>query len=143
MCIRDRLSTSNEARPRERRDRGRFSTIGIKASSYRGAYGVPLFNQSVCLCRCVYVKHSSFLLIARDVRGRFPQTRDQYVEAGECGRRRGTCFIARRLEVVAVAGLLWISWCVLGAAGFFCFFFLRTHTACCKYEAALLHLPLY
>ena len=23
------------------------------------------------------------------------------------------CFVARRLEVVAVAGLLWISWCVL------------------------------
>ena len=26
--------------------------------------------------------------------------------------------VARRPEVVAVAGLLWISWCVLGAAGF-------------------------
>ena len=68
------------------------------------------------------------------------------MEAGEYGLTRGTCFVARRLEVVAVAGLLWISWCVLGAAGFrvfFSFFFLRTHTACCKYEAALLHLPLY
>ena len=33
----------------------------------------------------------------------------------------------------------------LGAAGFrvfFSFFFLRTHTACCKYEAGLPHLPL-
>ena len=37
------------------------------------------------------------------------------METGEYGLNRGTCFIARRLEVVAVAGLLWISWCVLGA----------------------------
>ena len=35
----------------------------------------------------------------------------------------GTCFVARRLEVVAVAGLLWISWCLLGGADFFVFFF--------------------
>ena len=40
------------------------------------------------------------------------------MEAGEYGLTRGTIFYARRLEVVAVAGLLWISWCVLGAAGF-------------------------
>ena len=53
------------------------------------------------------------------------------MEAGENGLMRGTCFVARRLEVVGVAGLLWIS------------FFLRTHTACCKYEAALPHFTLY
>ena len=63
--------------------------------------------------------------------------------AGEFGVMRGTCFVARRLEVVAVVGLLWISWCVLGAADFFVFFSLQTHTSCCKYEASLLHLPLY
>ena len=68
------------------------------------------------------------------------------MEAGEYGLTRGTCFVGRRLEVVAVAGLL--SWCVLGAADYFVFFFsiffvLRTHTACCKYEAAMPHLPLY
>ena len=40
------------------------------------------------------------------------------MEAGEYGLTRGTCFVARRLEVVAVAGLLWISWCVLGGAEF-------------------------
>ena len=38
-------------------------------------------------------------------------------EACEYGLTRGTCFVARRLELVAVAGLLWISWCVLGAGG--------------------------
>ena len=44
------LSTSNEARPRERIDRGRFLPLGTKASSYRGAYRVPLFNLSVYVC---------------------------------------------------------------------------------------------
>ena len=52
------------------------------------------------------------------------------IEAGEYGLTRGTCFVARRLEVVAVAALLLISWCVFGAAFFFffqCFiFFERT-----------------
>ena len=64
------------------------------------------------------------------------------MEAGEYALTRGTWFFARCLEVVAVAGLLWISWCVLGGASYFLIFFfrfffsLRTHTACCKYEAA-------
>ena len=44
------------------------------------------------------------------------------MEAGEYGITLGTCFVPRCLEVVAVADLLWISWFVLGAAGF-CFFF--------------------
>ena len=53
-------------------------------------------------------------------------------EAGEHGLTRGTCFVARRLEVVAVAGLRWILWCVLGAAAFlllfvFVFFRLNAH----------------
>ena len=71
------------------------------------------------------------------------------MEACEYGLTRGTCFVARHLEVVAVAGPLSISWCVLGGADFLVFvyfnrfFFLRTHTACRKYEATLLHLPLY
>ena len=45
------------------------------------------------------------------------------MEAGEYGLTRGTCFVARRLDVVAVAGLLWISWCGLGGAGIREFFF--------------------
>ena len=43
-------------------------------------------------------------------------------EAGEYWLTRGMFLVARRLEVVAVAGLLWISWCVLCAAGFRLFF---------------------
>ena len=62
------------------------------------------------------------------------------MDEGAHGLTRELRFVARRLEVVAVAGLLWISWRVLGAAVFFAFvfsfFFLRTHTACCKCEAA-------
>ena len=44
------------------------------------------------------------------------------MEAGEYGPTRGTCFVARRLEVVAFDGLLLISWCVLGAAACRLFF---------------------
>ena len=68
-------------------------------------------------------------------------------EACDYGLPRRTCFVARRLELVAVAGLLWISWYVLGREDFLLFFFrifiLRTHMAYCKYEATLPHLPLY
>ena len=41
------------------------------------------------------------------------------MEAGEHGLTRGTWFFARHLEVVAVAGLLRLSRCVFGEAGFF------------------------
>ena len=55
---------------------------------------------------------------------------DIFGEADKYELTRGACFVARRLEVVAVAVLLWISWCVLGAKGFFffsSFFFLDAH----------------
>ena len=45
------------------------------------------------------------------------------MEAGEYGLSRGTFVFARRLEVVAFAGLLRLSWCVLGGVDFFVFFF--------------------
>ena len=73
------------------------------------------------------------------------------MEAGECGLARRTCYLTCRLELDAVAGMLWISWCVLGGADFFVFFELfllfyffveRTRPAA-KYEATLPHLPLY
>ena len=68
----------SEVRPRERSGRGHFLPLGKKASSYRGAFRVPLLNWSVCLCvcQCVHVKHSSFLLIARAVRGRLSYSWD-------------------------------------------------------------------
>ena len=52
------------------------------------------------------------------------------MESGKYGLPRGTCFIAYRIEVFAVAGMLWISWCVLDAAGFrFGIFFERARRA--------------
>ena len=66
------------------------------------------------------------------------------MEAGEYGLTRGTCFVARRLEMIAVAGLLWISWCVLGAAGFRgggvrIYFFERTQPAASVRPACLIY----
>ena len=46
------------------------------------------------------------------------------MEAGEYRLTRGTCFLACRLELYTVAGLLWISWCAFSEADFFVFFFL-------------------
>ena len=43
------------------------------------------------------------------------------MEAGEYGLTRGTWFFARRVEVVAVAALMGVSWCAFGGAGFSCF----------------------
>ena len=58
-------------------------------------------------------------------------TNPESMEAGEYGLKRRTCFVTHRLEVVAVAGLLCISCCVLGAAGFrggfFVFFSSNAH----------------
>ena len=45
------------------------------------------------------------------------------MEAGEYKLTRGTCFVACRLELDEVAGLLCISWFVLGGADFFSVFF--------------------
>ena len=97
---------------------------------------------SVCACLCVCVTFVVFTDCESCTRP--ISTNPGSIEAGEYGLTRGMCLVARRLEVVAVTGALWISWCILGAAAFCVFlsFFLQTHTACCKYEAALPHLPL-
>ena len=44
------------------------------------------------------------------------------MEADDYGLTPGTFFITCRLEVVAVAVLLWLSWCIFGGAGFFLVF---------------------
>ena len=129
------LSASNEA----------FFVSGKKASSYRGAYSVHFlispcnclsfclsvcmsFCLSVCLPVCVCVTFVVFTDCESCTRP--ISANPGPMEAGEYGLTRGTCLVASHLELVAVAGLLWISWCVLGRAGFFSlFFFLRTHTA--------------
>ena len=45
------------------------------------------------------------------------------MKSGEYGLTRETRFTARRLELVPVAGLLWLSLCVLGGVDFFVIFF--------------------
>ena len=85
MCIRDR-------------------PIGIKASSYRGAYRVPLFNWSVCVSvsGCVtFVVFTDCESCTRPI-----CTNPESMKVGEYRLTRGACFVARRFEVVVVAGLL-------------------------------------
>ena len=110
----------NEAGPGERSDRGRFLHLGKKTLHTGVRTGCHyLISLSVCMCNIgrfdVFADCESY---TRPI-----STNPGPMEAGEHGLTRGTCFVARRLEVVAVAGLLWISWRVFGAAGFFRFFF--------------------
>ena len=120
--------------------------LGKKKPLHTGVRTGCHYLISLSVCQCVtFVVFTDGESCTRPI-----STNPGSMEAGEYGLTRGTCFVARRLEVVAVAGLLSISSCVLGAADFFVFFFgfdffflVRTHAACCKYEAALPHLPLY
>ena len=86
---------------------------------------VPLFNWfvclSVCLSVCLCVTFAVFTHCESCTRP--ISTNPVFMEAGEYGLTRETCFVARRLGVAGVAGLLWVSWCVLGGADFFMFFF--------------------
>ena len=75
-----------------------------------------LISLSVCLTFVVFTDCES---CTRPI-----STNPESMEAGEYGLR-GTCFLACGLELDAVAGLLWISWCVLGGAIFFSVFFSR------------------
>ena len=119
------LSTSKEARPRERSDRGRFLPLG-KKPLHTGVRtgGHYLISPSVYVC-VTFV-----LFIDCDSCTRPISTNSVSMEAGKYGLTSGTCFFARCLEVVAVAGLLRLSWCVLGGVDFFvcvcvCVFFCR------------------
>ena len=89
-----------------RQVRGSEATEAVFASSYRGAYRVPLFNNlSACLSVCVtFIVFTDCESCTRPV-----STNSESMEAGEYGLTRGTCFVACRLELDAVAGLLWIS----------------------------------
>ena len=90
-----------------------FCLSGKKASSYRGAYRVPSFNLYVCVCVT--------LVVFTDCEScTWPiSTSSGSMESGEYRLTRGMRVFARCLEVVAVAGLMWVSWCVFRGAGFF------------------------
>ena len=109
-----------------------FCLKGKKASSYRGAYRVPLSNWSACLSVSLSERPFVCLWMCNNILRCFywlrelyeaDPTNPGYLKAGDCGQKRGTCFAACRLELVAVAGRLWISWRVIGEAGSPRFFF--------------------
>ena len=73
------------------------------------------------VCLCVFV---SFVVFGDCESCTRPiSTNPGSTEAGECTLTHGTCFLACRLELDAVAGLLWLSWCILDGADFFSVFF--------------------
>ena len=72
-----------------------------------------------CRYVCVRVCDTKFVVFTDcDSCTRPISTNPVSMEAGEYGLTRGTCYFARRLEVVAVAGLLRLSRCVLGGVAF-------------------------
>ena len=83
-----------------------------------------LISLSVCVC-VTFVVFTDCESCTRPI-----STNPGSMEAGEYGLTRGARFIAVSLEVVAVAGLMWASWCVFGGAGFFyvfCFVFFHSN----------------
>ena len=62
------------------------------------------------------------------------------METSEYRLSRGTCFVAHRLEMPAISGLLWTSWCVFGTAGFRFSLFERTRPAASMRPPCLIYL---
>ena len=121
--------------------------LGKKAYSYTGAYGLPLFNYSVRLSVYMSAVCATFVVFTDCESCTGPiSANPESMEAEEYGLTRGTCLVVRCLEVVAVAGLLWNSWCVLGGADFsgFSFFdsflFERTRHAASMRPPCLIYL---
>ena len=88
---------------------GRHYLIGLSVS--------PSVRLSVCVSVSACVTFVVFTDCESCTRPIF--TNLVSMEAGDYRLTRETWVFARRLEVVAVAGRLWIQWCVLGGADFF------------------------
>ena len=67
-----------------------------------------LINLSVCASASVCVTFIVFTDCESCTRP--ISTNPGSMKAGEYGLTRGTCVVVRRLELVTVAGLLWLSW---------------------------------
>ena len=77
-----------------------------------------LVSLSVCVHVCVTIA------VFTDCESctRLISTHPGSMEASERGLTRGARFVAVCLGVVAVAALMWVSWCVFGGAKFFLYF---------------------
>ena len=97
-----------------------------------------MISLSVCLSVCcvTFVVFSDCESCTRPI-----SAKPGSMEASEYGLTRGARFVARCLEVVAAAGLLWISWCVLDAARFFRAFFPSFFLFECTRPAASMRPP--
>ena len=120
FCLWTTKPFHNEAKPRERIDRGRFFPLGHKKSLHTGVRTGCHCLFSLSLRLSVYLSVCVTFDVFTDWGSctRAVSTNSGSMEAGECGRTRGTFFITCRLEVVAVVGLTWVSWCVFGWARF-------------------------
>ena len=89
------------------------TSTGVRTGCH---YLISLPSVCLCVCQCVCVT----LVVFTDYESCTSpiSTNPGFTETGEYGLTRGTCLAARRLEMIAVAGLPWVSWWVLGAAGF-------------------------
>ena len=76
----------------------------------------------ICLLVCVRVCVTFVVFTDCESCTRPISTNSGSMQAGEHGLTRGTWVVARRLDVVAVSGMMWVSWCVFGGAGFFTVF---------------------
>ena len=77
-----------------------------------------LISLSVSVCDIEFVVFTDCESCTRPI-----STNPRSMEGGEYGLTCGTWVFARRLEVVVVAELLWLSWCVLGGVDLFKVFF--------------------
>ena len=116
-------STSNEARPRERSDRGRPLPLRQKKPLHTGVRKGCHYLVCLSVCPSVYMLVCVTFVVFTDCEScsRPISTIPVSMEAGEYGLTRGTWVFARRLEVVTVAGLPWIQWCVWVRRIFSCF----------------------
>ena len=75
-----------------------------------------------CVCLYVYVCVTFAVFSDCESCTRRISTNSGSMEAVEYGLTRGARFVALCLKVVAVPGLMWVSWCVFGGAGNFSLF---------------------
>ena len=108
------VSTSNEA----------VFCLQAKKNPHTGVLTACHYLTSLCVCVSVCVCVTFVVFSYCESCTRSISTKPGSLAACEHGLTRGTRFVPRDLEVVAVAKLIWISWCVSGAAVFIsCFFF--------------------